>query len=167
MTKEKRKELLTTSELIGIKVVNPMHEELGNIQDITIDPVNGNIVYAVVTFGGFMGFGEKRFAMPWEGFYLDTNTEDVVILNVDKKKLEKAPGLEDDDFPLSGQWEFVDRTYRYYGYKEYTLRRPIGRTHAEMKESETTTAGLGNSGEAATFQQAGFQSNRIKQTGLN
>ena len=77
------------------------------------------MAYAVLSFGGFMGMGNKLFAMPWKAFEF-SNTENKLILNVDKKKLETAPGFDKD-----AKWpDFADRTwgagiYKYYGYDPY------------------------------------------------
>lgn len=161
------KVLISGGTLKGCKVVNPAHEELGKIEELMIDTANGNIVYAVISFGGFMGFGEKYFAMPWEAFYLDTVEEDKVILSVPKEKLENAPGFDKDNWPDTAQWEFVDQVYSHYGYDSYSRRRPIGRVHDIPTSTLKRSAGLGNSGSPATFEQAGLESNRIKDSGIN
>jgi hypothetical protein len=51
--------------LIGNDVVNQDDEELGDINEIMLDMRNGRVVYAVLSFGGFLGMGEKLFAAPW------------------------------------------------------------------------------------------------------
>lgn len=153
--------------LKGISVVNPSYEELGEVDDIMIDPVSGNIVYAILTFGGFMGFGEKYFAIPWEAFYLDTKEDNKVILNIPKEKLDNAPGFDKKDLPATGQWEFVDKIYRHYGYEAYTSRHP-GKKPSEVPTSTVLrgNSGLGNSGESATFRKGRVTSSRIKQSGI-
>ncbi len=166
MIEKKWKEILVSKNLIGCKVVNPSQQELGSIEDVALDLTNGQIVYAILSFGGFLGLGEKKFAMPWEAFYLDTAQDETVVLDVPKEKLENAPGLE-DELPTVAQWEYVDNIYQHYGYAKYTGRRPIGRTHGKTREeSLSRNAGLANSGEAKTFDEAGFESNRIKESGI-
>jgi len=163
----KKKNLISGQTLIGINVVNPSFEELGEINDVMLDPVSGNIVYAVLTFGGFMGFGEKYFAIPWEAFYLDTEDDYKVIINIPKSKLDEAPGLDKKNLPSTGQWEFVDKIYRHYGYEPYTATRPVGK----LSEIPTSTilrgnSGLGNSGEPVTFTKGRVRSSRIKDSGI-
>lgn len=149
-------------------VLNPSHENLGEIKDIMIDPITGNIVYAVLTFGGFMGFGEKYFAIPWEAFYLDTNEDEKVILNISKEKFENAPGFDQDNWPSAGQWEFVDKIYRHYGYKSYTHSKPIGgRTGVPAETALRDNSGIGNSGKLSTFDKGRITSSRIKETGIS
>src|SRR5919201_869381 len=53
------------SKLIGADVENPSGQNLGDIKDIVLDPQTGQIAYAVLGFGGFLGMGEKYFAIPW------------------------------------------------------------------------------------------------------
>ena len=45
-------------------VVNHLNEDVGNVEDVVIDALNGRIVYAVLSLGGFFGLGEKLYAVP-------------------------------------------------------------------------------------------------------
>jgi sporulation protein YlmC with PRC-barrel domain len=107
------------SKIIGETVINRQNEELGKIHELVIDAREGRVVYAVLTFGGFMGMGNKLFAMPWKAFDFATN-ETKLVLNVDKDKLKAAPGFDKD-----AKWpDFADRTWGgtihdYYGYVPY------------------------------------------------
>src|SRR5215475_379675 len=60
--------LVKSSTFVGADVENPKGENLGDIKDVVIDRATGRIAYAVVSFGGFMGLGEKLFAVPWGAF---------------------------------------------------------------------------------------------------
>src|ERR1700686_3891540 len=99
--------------VIGSKVVNPQNEDLGKIEDLVLDAGAGRIAYAVLSFGGFLGMGEKYFAIPWNAFHFDLK-ENRSILNVDKKLLENAPGFEKDNWP-----NFDDSTWGHSIYKHY------------------------------------------------
>ena len=111
--------VVSASKIIGEEVVNRQNENLGKIQELVIDAREGRMAYAVLSFGGFMGLGNKLFAMPWKAFEFST-TENKLILDVDKKKLEAAPGFDKDS-----PWpDFADRTwggkiYDYYGFAPY------------------------------------------------
>jgi sporulation protein YlmC with PRC-barrel domain len=111
--------VVSASKIIGEAVENRQKENLGKIHELVIDAKEGRVAYAVLSFGGFMGMGNKLFAMPWKAFEF-SNTENKLILNVDKKKLETAPGFDKD-----AKWpDFADRTwgasiYKYYGYEPY------------------------------------------------
>jgi len=111
--------VVSASKIIGEVVENRQKENLGKIHELVIDAKEGRLAYAVLSFGGFMGMGNKLFAMPWKAFEF-SSTENKLILNVDKKKLETAPGFDKD-----AKWpDFADRTwgdgiYKYYGYDPY------------------------------------------------
>lgn len=104
------------SKIIGETVVNRQSEKVGKIHELVIDAKNNRVAYAVLTYGGFLGMGNKLFAMPWEAFEFST-TENKLILNVDKEKLEAAPGFEEDekwpDFSDTGWGEGI---YTYYNF---------------------------------------------------
>lgn len=111
--------VVQASRIIGESVENNQQEKLGKIQDLVFDAAEGRLAYAVLSFGGFMGAGTKLFAMPWKAFNFSA-TENKLILNVNKEKLESAPGFEKD-----ARWpDFADRTWglgihQYYGYGPY------------------------------------------------
>jgi sporulation protein YlmC with PRC-barrel domain len=107
------------SKIIGEAVINRQNEELGKIHELVIDAKEGRVSYAVLTFGGFMGMGNKLFAMPWKAFEFAT-MENKLVLDVDREKLKAAPGFDKD-----AKWpDFADRAWGttihdYYGYTPY------------------------------------------------
>ena len=88
--------VVPASKIIGETVVNRQNEKVGKIHELVIDAKEGRVAYAVLSFGGFMGMGNKLFAMPWRAFEFAT-TENKLILNVDKEKLKTAHGFEKGD----------------------------------------------------------------------
>src|ERR1035438_6401807 len=100
-----RRGVLAADTLTGDKVVNRQKEDLGTIEHLMIDVEQGRIAYAVLSFGGFLGMGDKLFAIPWSALAVDT-VERQFILNVDKKLLERAPGFDKDHWP-----NMADRTW--------------------------------------------------------
>ena len=78
--------VLSSSSINGTNVYNSQGESLGEIKDLMINTSNGMISYAVLSFGGFMGLGDKYFAIPWESFSIDT-AEERFVLNIYKEKL--------------------------------------------------------------------------------
>ena len=72
-------ELMTAATLTGNTVVNTADETLGKIEEIMLDVPGGRIAYAVMSSGGFLGLGEKLFAIPWGALTLDTNRECFVL----------------------------------------------------------------------------------------
>jgi sporulation protein YlmC with PRC-barrel domain len=104
--------------LIGANVVNAQNEDLGKIEDLVLDAAAGRITYAVLSFGGFLGMGEKYFAIPWNACHLNLK-ENVVVLNVDKKLLENAPGFDKDNWPNVADSSWGTSIYKHYGYTPY------------------------------------------------
>ena len=90
--------LMGADTLIGNDVYNRAEEDLGDIKEIMLDMENGKIVYAVLSFGGVLGIGEKLFAVPWGELALDTENKRF-ILNVEKDKLENASGFDKENWP--------------------------------------------------------------------
>jgi sporulation protein YlmC with PRC-barrel domain len=111
--------VVSASKIIGEAVINRQNEDLGKIHELVIDAKDGRMAYAVLSFGGFMGMGNKLFAIPWNAFEF-AKTENKLILNVGKEKLKTAPGFDQE-----ATWpDFADRAwgssiYQYYGYDPY------------------------------------------------
>jgi sporulation protein YlmC with PRC-barrel domain len=110
--------VLSGSSLKGDKVVNYKGEDLGTIEEIMIDLDRGRVAYAVLSFGGFLGLGDKLFAIPWQAITVDT-VKKQLILNADKALLEKAPGFDKDNWPDMADLSLGTTLYGYYGYKPY------------------------------------------------
>ncbi len=106
--------VLSASSITGDAVRNTQGEDLGKIQDLMIDVSNGNVRFAVLSFGGFMGMGDKLFAVPLEAMTVDLDRHEF-ILDVPKERLKEAPGFDKDDWPtdLGGDWG--RNVYDYYG----------------------------------------------------
>jgi len=115
----------TKKTVIGTKVINQNNEDLGKIEDIVIDTGAGRIAYAVLSFGGFLGMGDKYFAIPWEAFRLNL-TDNRAVLNVDKRLLENAPGFDKDNWPNMADSAWGNQIFAHYGYKPYWDQPPSG-----------------------------------------
>jgi sporulation protein YlmC with PRC-barrel domain len=107
------------SKIIGTHVKNISGDNLGDIKDLVLDPKNGQVVYAVVSFGGTLGVGNKLFAIPWKA--LDwTNDKIYYILNVDKTTLNKAPGFDKRHWPdSSDKWDMLNEEINQF----YSIKR--------------------------------------------
>jgi sporulation protein YlmC with PRC-barrel domain len=112
--------VLSATTLIGDDVKNPKGEDLGNLEEIMIDAKDGHVAYAVLSFGGFLGLGDKLFAIPWDAISVDTDNH-AIVLDVDKGILENAPGFDKDNWPLTkdGDRTWLAEVYDYYGYPPY------------------------------------------------
>jgi hypothetical protein len=115
--------LLRGQYLFTYRVKSPQGEDLGKIEEIMIDMELGRVVYAILSFGGFLGLGNKWVPVPWDAVALQPD-EKVLVLNIEKEKLQKAPNFEPATLPdlANRQWGAVIHTY--YGYPPYWEKRP-------------------------------------------
>ena len=114
--------VLSASTIMGHKVINTAGEQLGSMKELMIDLDGGLIAYAVLSFGGILGMGDKLFAIPWEALTIDTENH-TLILDVDKEVLENAPGFDKDHWPDNAKYEagWLLGVYEYYGYSPYWM----------------------------------------------
>ena len=110
--------VLAADTLSGDKVVNLQKEDLGKIEHLMIDVERGRVAYAVLSFGGFLGMGDKLFAIPWSALALDT-VEKRFILNVDKELLKHAIGFDKDHWPKMADQAWGAKVFTYYSAKPY------------------------------------------------
>jgi sporulation protein YlmC with PRC-barrel domain len=96
---------LTATSIIGDDVYNNLDENLGKIKDIMVDIESGAIEYVVVEFGGFLGIGEKYFAVPFGALAIDPKRH-AFILGQKREVLEKAPGFDKDHWPETNSHEW-------------------------------------------------------------
>ena len=83
-------EVIRAKKVIGTSVKNSAGEKIGQIEDIVLDKLSNNIVYAVVGFGGFLGVNEKFHPVPWSALdYVES--EDSYVVPFTRSELEAAP----------------------------------------------------------------------------
>jgi sporulation protein YlmC with PRC-barrel domain len=111
-------EVMGSKTLIGDDVRNRAGENLGEIQEIMIDTRSGRVAYAVLSFGGFLGMGDKLFAIPWEALQLDPEGK-CFVMDIDKEKLKKAPGFDKGRWPSMAQLDWANEIHTYYGVRPY------------------------------------------------
>jgi sporulation protein YlmC with PRC-barrel domain len=102
------------SDIIGADVHNQRGEALGEINDLIVDVNNGRVYYAVLSFGGIAGMGDKLFAYPLRAFK-PASDRDELVLNVDQSKLQAAPGFRGDRWPDWNDNGYRRDVDRYYG----------------------------------------------------
>jgi sporulation protein YlmC with PRC-barrel domain len=106
--------LMGADTLLGEDVVSTHNEKLGDIKEIMLDMNTGQVAYAVLAFHGFMGIGEKLFAVPWQALHLDTVGKRF-ILDVDKDRLKAAPGFNKDNWPDMADIGWANQVHTFYG----------------------------------------------------
>ena len=104
---------LSASTLQDQDVVNGKNEDIGTIEDFMIDLETGRVSYAVLSFGGFLGMGDKLFAIPFQALKTDTENERFV-LDVPKDRLEKAPGFDKNDWPEFGDEAWSRKVHAHW-----------------------------------------------------
>ena len=92
------KRLRGAGALIGNGIRNQNGDDLGNIKEIMMDPTNGKVHYAVLSFGGVFGIGSKLFGVPWSALKLDAEKKHFV-LNMDKDRLNYVQGFDKNNWP--------------------------------------------------------------------
>jgi sporulation protein YlmC with PRC-barrel domain len=117
-TVETHPNVLSASAVIGDSIVNRAGESLGKIEELMLDLEKGRVAYAVLSFGGFLGMGEKLFAVPFEALKLDSSREHF-MLDIDKDKLKNAPGFDKNHPPMASDRTWGAEVYKFYGYKPY------------------------------------------------
>ncbi len=106
-------QLMGANTLIGNDVYSRDDEDLGDIKEIMLDTATGEVRYAVLSYGGFLGMGEKLFAVPWEALSLDTENKRF-ILDADSSTLESAPGFDKNNWPNMADQSWADTLHSYY-----------------------------------------------------
>ena len=106
---------LTANSIIGDKVQNDEGEHLGHIKDIMLDIRVGKIEYYVIEFGGFLGIGEKFFAIPFHMLKVDPEHK-LFRFNVKREVLEKAPGFDKHHWPETNEHKiaYVEMSWSYW-----------------------------------------------------
>lgn len=100
--------------LLGNDVYNKEGEDLGDIKEFMIDMVSGKVEYAVLSFGGVFGMGDKLFAVPWAALVLDTANKRFT-LDVLKTALNDAPGFDKDSWPSMSDKTWASGVHKFYG----------------------------------------------------
>jgi len=107
------RDVISSERVEGTKVFNAAGDKLGSIDELMIDKRSGQVRYAVLEFGGFLGMGTERYPLPWDVLKYDT-TLDGYVVPLDKAKLEGAPNYLDERPPEYDD-DYGRRVHRYYG----------------------------------------------------
>lgn len=105
--------LISSERVAGTDVYNADGDKLGTIDNVMIDKKSGQVRYAVMSFGGFLGIGEKYHQLPWDGLDYDTNRGGYVV-NLTRESLEAAPSYdrdEVDNFDYDNQGNSIEGYY--------------------------------------------------------
>ncbi|MBT8484950.1 MAG: PRC-barrel domain-containing protein [Phycisphaerae bacterium] len=110
--------VISASTIIGDTVKSLTGEKLGSIKEIMLDTSTGQVAYAVLDFGGFLGLGGKLFAVPWNA--LTVCPEDKCLkMDANKERLENAEGFDPDNWPNFADRRWGERVHSYYRTRPY------------------------------------------------
>lgn len=111
---------LTATSIIGDKVENPQGENIGKIDNLMVNLLDGKIEYAVIEFGSFLGIGGKLFAIPFQELQIDP-VKEIFILNRDKDYLKGIPGFDKAHWPETNAHTYFNDVNTYWG----NTRQPV------------------------------------------
>jgi sporulation protein YlmC with PRC-barrel domain len=111
-------DVMAAATLDSNKVLCADGETAGKVKDIMLDVVTGRIAYVVMSSGGFLGIGDKLFAIPWNALTLDTDRA-CFVLNFDAQRIKDAPGFDDDHWPVMADPGWAASIHDYYGSEPY------------------------------------------------
>lgn len=113
---------LKGSDIRGMNIETADGTNAGEIKDFVFDAASGRMAYLVVGFGGFLGIGDERVAVPWSAFTVNADGE-LVLKQADKQQLQAAPRIPDNDWNVLNDPAFAPRVFRHYGIDASWLER--------------------------------------------
>jgi osmotically-inducible protein OsmY len=105
--------LLNASTVIGSNVKDASGKDVGKVEELMIDPGDGRVAFAVVSFGGFLGLGSKLFAVPWEALTVSRG-QSALVLHVRQDMLGSAPSFERGRRPEASSRELGETARRFW-----------------------------------------------------
>lgn len=106
--------LIAASKVNGTAVYNRQGESLGSIYDVMIDKRSGQVAYAVMSFGGFLGIGDSYNPLPWSVLSYDTRQGGYVV-DLDRDRLMGAPSYASSDADRMLDRDYARSVDDYYG----------------------------------------------------
>ena len=106
--------LISSDKVDGTSVENPKGDSLGHIEEIMIDKISGQVAYAVLKYGSFLGMGGKLFALPWDVLHYDKE-RGAYIVDLPVEQLRGAPSFTEDTDPDWSDPAWNKGLHDYYG----------------------------------------------------
>lgn len=131
---EKNPFFVRSSQVMGMNITNRKGKDVGEINDLVLDAANGKVRYAAVTYGGFLGIGEKMFAVPFDAFKLKREPKEnqiSFILNIKQKQLKGASGFDQSHWPDFSDKSLIkelDQRYRVKRNQQVKAKSDSGKT---------------------------------------
>jgi sporulation protein YlmC with PRC-barrel domain len=109
---------IRATKVLGTKVQNANREKIGEVKDVILDKDSNRILFAVLSFGGFLGAGEKYHPLPWASLDYDEG-ENAYIVGFTKEQLQAAPAASVEELTVDEGGAFRNRIYDYYKAERY------------------------------------------------
>jgi hypothetical protein len=110
-TLDRRHDLISSLKVEGTPVFDRHAQKIGTIHSIMLDKVSGQVAYAVLSFGGFLGFGSRVYPLPWSMLTYDPELHGYYV-EVAREDVESAPYMELDK--ADRPYETAEPVYRYW-----------------------------------------------------
>lgn len=109
---------IRAKKVTGTNVKDPAGQKIGEVEDIVLDKQSNSIMFAVVSFGGFLGMGEKYHPIPWSALTYDEK-EGSYVVNYTKEQLKAAPADSIEELTRNDGVNYRNRAYDYYKTPRY------------------------------------------------
>ncbi|MGX7877458.1 PRC-barrel domain-containing protein [Mesorhizobium sp. WSM3224] len=109
---------IRASRVIGTKVYNPAGEEIGTVEDVMLEKTANDIMFAVISFGGFLGIGEKYHAIPWSLLDFDPNRGGYTV-PYSTEQLKAAPAYSIDELTVDDGRAAREASFNYWRVDPY------------------------------------------------
>lgn len=109
---------ICASKVIGTNVKDPRGQKIGEVEDVVLDKQSNSIVFAIVSFGGFLGIAEKYHPIPWSSLTYDED-ENAYVVEYTKEQLQAAPAGSIEELTMDNALPVRDSTYEYYKADRY------------------------------------------------
>ena len=110
--------LISSDKVVGTAVYNLQGEHLGSVYNLMVDKISGQVAYAVMSFGGFLGIGESYHPLPWRVLKYDVRQSGYVV-DLDQRRLDGAPSYTASNLPNCSDRTYGHRVDEYYGVPPY------------------------------------------------
>lgn len=141
--------LISAQKVRGTTVYDAAGDRIGTVDDIMLTKVEGSVAYAVMSFGGFLGIGEKYHPLPWDVLDYDTDLGGYRV-STTGESFRDAPSYSRDAFEQD-DWEGTTRRY----YDEAASSGRIGR-----RTGSSEVGNMGPVGETGTLTGGGMVGGR-------
>ena len=107
-------ELISSRRVEGTPVYNRDDEKLGTVHSVMIEKRSGKVAYAVMSFGGLLGFAERVHPIPWDMLTYDVDRDGYVV-DLDRDTLRNAPTMNLDEADRPYDRKYDEEVSAYYG----------------------------------------------------